>query len=231
MASRFITCTKCRASFEIPEGANGGVCPKCGAEVPAPKTIGCWLFGCFAASGIILFLAVVGILTAMLLPALSQARTRAREVQCMSNLKQIGLSMAQYETKFGMYPPADNEDGFDMLCAFNQDIPDKIFTCPAFAHENGEDETSYLYFGGTVLKKCASPASTVLAMDYPGNHDKGVNVLYADGHVAFVSLPEDAMESVESAFRAVCHNQFDTPEKKLQLEKAKKFDKAMNGDK
>ncbi|OJW08499.1 MAG: prepilin-type N-terminal cleavage/methylation domain-containing protein [Planctomycetales bacterium 71-10] len=127
---------------------------------------------------LLVVIAIIAVLIALLLPAVQAAREAARRAQCVNNMKQIGLGLANYESTMSGFPPSKiwpgaaigsngkingvlNTTGFALLLPFLEQ------TSMANAYNYSQPSSNSITSGNTRLMGDAAVNSTVVGTLVP----------------------------------------------------------------
>jgi prepilin-type N-terminal cleavage/methylation domain-containing protein/prepilin-type processing-associated H-X9-DG protein len=102
---------------------------------------------------LLVVIAIIGVLVALLLPAVQSARESARRTQCGNNLKQIGLAVINYEDVFREFPPATTRVGIGTNNSWMHAPTWWVMTLPYVEKANAFNQASFInqtwWFGDT----------------------------------------------------------------------------------
>jgi prepilin-type N-terminal cleavage/methylation domain-containing protein/prepilin-type processing-associated H-X9-DG protein len=123
--------------------------------------------GGFTLIELLVVIAIIAVLIGLLMPAVQAARESARRMQCVNNLKQMGLALANYESALGAFAPAYVADPRASGSAFGVSYPDGgMNTPPGFAWGTmllPFLEQAPLYASINTNLACWAPANTTAA--------------------------------------------------------------------
>ncbi len=132
--------------------------------------------------------------------AVRQAQQTAKQVQCSSNLNQIGAALqvyagnnnAKYPAKLGALIQAGYASPNVFICPHTADTPAPGgSTRSQAANLEKGGHLSYIYIGQNLDEN--SPDDAVLVYEKLGNHgNQGTNVLFKDGHVEWYDATQTA---------------------------------------
>lgn len=147
---------------------------------------------------LLIVIVIIGLLTALLLPALSTAREHARKTRCASNMKQVALGMTLYWGDYGEQFPATIHDTYDLDRALWGQLVEPyvhgraVFRCPALGPTTNEGVHYFNFFQFFLtvpfgynrtylghpdkpipMAKVKRPSETVLMMDTKNDFSEG----------------------------------------------------------
>jgi len=132
----------------------------------------------------LVYLVVIPILLAMLLPALARAREQARRAVCISNLKQTGLALHMFAQDYQESFPEDLSQLYSGYITDNQ-----VFICPSRTGITEQDisrnpHTCYEYITGLTEE---FDENCLIVFDREQNHPPdGRNVLFLGGDAKWI---------------------------------------------
>lgn len=149
----------------------------------------------------------LAVMAAVMLPSLNRAQETAKRIKCASNLRMLGQAMLLYGNENrGKYPPdlgtllVTEDLTLDVfICpSSGTRIPDAVRRQPVEQQAKWVNENSDYIYAGAGLNNI-QPPDRVLIYEKAADHDhEGINLLFGDGHVEFMSMSQ-AQHQIDSS--------------------------------
>ena len=127
---------------------------------------------------VVVVVVIIGVLAALLIPAVQYARESARRSMCANNLRQLGLAVASYTADRGCMPLGHREDGFSWLCTILPALEQSnVYNSLNFSHPGiGPSPENSTSFNANIRVFICPSESTPAAnySSYAGNWGSGV---------------------------------------------------------
>jgi len=176
-----------------------------------------WNFEAFTLIELLVVIAIIGVLAALLLPALGRTKEAGRAAACLSNLHQIGISLQLYAQDNNNHLPSMRDKSLTMT----NDLPSpdvvltnylgnyRVLKCPSDFQRVFETTGSSYYWNNllngqeadhlTAFGIIFAPHQIPLFCDKDKFHaargaKKEVNYLYADGHLKNLLVMEGTIQ-------------------------------------
>src|SRR3954468_16108449 len=98
---------------------------------------------------LLVVIAIIAVLIALLLPAVQAAREAARRMQCINNLKQLGLAAQNYHDIHSAYP-AGSYVNTTVKSAGNENFSTFVRMLPFFEQQTVYNSTNFMLYYGSV---------------------------------------------------------------------------------